>query len=100
MARKPAPSTGPLALEGDLDVFAIHLQWEKAQSLLTIPSGSAEVDLTSVGDLDLSGLQLLCTLDRDLRAKGVQLRVVGAKEEWNDRFAPLGLAHLFGGESK
>jgi anti-anti-sigma regulatory factor len=99
MARKPAPSPSPLALEGDLDVFSIHLQWEKAQPLLTTPSGSAEVDLTAVGDLDLSGLQLLCTLDRDLRAKGVQLRVVGAKDEWKQRFAPLGLAYLFDGDT-
>jgi ABC-type transporter Mla MlaB component len=97
MARKPAPTRESLSLEGDLDVFSIHLQWEKAQPLLTTANGSAEVDLSSVGDLDLSGLQLLCALDRDLRAKGLSFAVVGAKEEWKVRFAPLGMTHLFTG---
>jgi len=96
MARKTAPSPQSLTLEGDLDVFSIHQQWEKVQPLLTTLNGSAEVDLSSVGDLDLSGIQLLCALDRDLRSKGLSLRVVGAKEDWQARFAPLGLAHLFG----
>ena len=58
---------------------------------LAIENGSTEVNLSSVGDLDLSGLQLLCALDRDLRSKGVQFSVVGAKGEWKARFAPMGL---------
>ncbi len=98
MARK-APTPVParaLTLEGDLDVFSIQQQWEKAQPLLTTANGKAELDLSSVGDLDLSGLQLLWALDRDLRSRGVLFTVVGAKEEWQARFAPLGLAHLFG----
>jgi len=99
MAKKTAPSLSSLTLEDDLDVFSIHQQWEKAQPLLTIVNGSAEVDLSSVGDLDLSGLQLLCALDRDLRSKGLLFTVVGAKEEWQARFAPLGVAHLFSGEA-
>ena len=99
MAKKTAPSLSSLTLEGDLDVFSIHQQWEKAQPLLTHETGSAEVDLSSVGDLDLSGLQLLCALDRDLRSKGLLFTVVGAKEEWQARFAPLGVAHLFSGEA-
>lgn len=98
MARKPASDTRSLALAGDLDVFSIHQQWEQVQSLLTAETGKAEVDLSGVGDLDLSGIQLLIALDRDLRAKGVQLVVTGAKEEWTVRFAPLGLAGVFGGE--
>jgi anti-anti-sigma regulatory factor len=97
MARKAAPSKQVLTVEGDLDIFSIHQQWEKALPLLTTGNGSTEVDLSSVGDLDLSGLQLLGALDRDLRAKGLPLSVVGAKEEWKARFAALGLAHLFDG---
>lgn len=99
MARKPASSSRTLSLEGDLDVFSIQSQWEKVQHLLTTENGSAEVDLSSVGDLDLSGLQLLCALERDLQAKGVQFTVVGAKAEWKARFAPLGVDQLFGGGS-
>jgi len=97
MARKAAPSKQVLTVDGDLDIFSIHQQWEKALPLLTTGNGSTEVDLSSVGDLDLSGLQLLGALDRDLRAKGLPLSVVGAKEEWKTRFAALGLAHLFDG---
>lgn len=97
MAKKPAASPRKLSFEGDLDVFSIHQQWEQAHPLLTTLNGSVEVDLTSAGDLDLSGLQLLCALDRDLRAKGVQFKVVGAREEWKTRFAPMGVAQLFGG---
>ncbi len=99
MARKRPSSPRTLSFEGDLDVFSIQMQWEKAQPLLTTENGRAEVDLSSVGDLDLSGLQLLCALDRDLKAKGVSFTVVGAKEEWKVRFAPMGMAHLFGGGS-
>lgn len=98
MAKKTVPPTHTLSLEGDLDVFSIHLQWEKAQALLATLNSSAEVDLSSVGDLDLSGLQLLCALDRDLRARGIAFKVVGAKNEWKARFAPLGVAQLFGGD--
>jgi len=99
MAKKPASSPRTLSLEGDLDVFSIQSQWEKVQPLLTTENGSVELDLSSVGDLDLSGLQLLCALERDLRSKGIQFSVVGAKEEWKARFAPLGVDQLFGGGS-
>lgn len=95
MARKQPPPPQPLALEGDLDVFSIHQQWEKAQTLLTTGSGSAGLDLASIGDLDLSGLQLLCALDRDLQTKGIPFSITGAQEEWKSRFAPLGLSRLF-----
>lgn len=87
-----------LALQGDLDVFSVHQQWEQAQALLAAGNGAAELDLSGIGDLDLSGVQLLSALERDLQAKGVQLTVTGAKEEWLTRFAPLGLAGLFGGK--
>jgi anti-anti-sigma regulatory factor len=97
MAKKAAPPSRVLSFEGDLDVFSIQQQSEKAQTLLTTETNSAEVDLASVGDLDLSGIQLLCALERDLRSKGVQVSVVGAKAEWNTRFAPMGVAQLFSG---
>lgn len=82
-----------------MDVFSIHQQWEKVQPLLTAESGTAQLDLSAVGDLDLSGIQLLCALDRDLRSRGVQLELVGVQEEWKSRFAPLGIAQLFTGGS-
>ncbi|MFN7959336.1 MAG: STAS domain-containing protein [Holophagaceae bacterium] len=97
MARKAAPSKQALLLEGDLDIFSIQQQWEKALPLVAGATGIAEVDLSALGDLDLSGLQLLGALDRDLRAKGVTLAVLGARDEWKARFAALGMAHLVDG---
>ena len=99
MAKKAVPSSPrALALEGDLDVFSIHQQWEQTQPLLTADTGTAELDLSGIGDLDLSGLQLLCALDRDLRSRGAELVLKGVKEEWRARFSALGMATLFGGD--
>ncbi|WP_291271013.1 STAS domain-containing protein [Geothrix sp.] len=99
MARKPSPP-GPstpqiaLALQGDLDIFAIHSQWEQIAAQAAASGLPAVLDLSGIGDLDLSGLQLLATLDRDLRAKGGCLALTGLKEAWKDRFNLLGLTDL------
>lgn len=97
MARKSPPSPGALSLQGDLDVFSIQAQWEKLQAHLASPEGSLALDLSSVGDLDLSGLQLLVVLDHHLAARGSRLVLSGVKPEWADRFRPLGLAPLMEG---
>ena len=89
----PMPDA-PLALDGDLDVFSIHLQWERLQPLLQ-GGPEAVLDLSAVGDLDLSGLQLLAALDRDLRARGGRLVLKGLQPAWLDRLRPLGLGELF-----
>lgn len=92
----PIPSNA-LALEGDLDVFGIHLQWERFQPLLQRgPEPETVLDLSCVGDLDLSGVQLLAALDRDLRARGGRLVLTGLQPALRERFLPLGLAALFG----
>ena len=92
--KKAAPTPRTLALEGDLDVFSIHAQWELLQPLA---QGGVPIilDFSGMADLDLSGLQLLATLRRDLAAKGLPLSVLGVQEEWSKRFAVLGLADLF-----
>ena len=92
MARKPSPSPGALTLQGDLDVFSIQAQWERLQAHLISCEGPVSLDLSSIGDLDLSGLQLLLVLDHHLAARGSRLILNGAKPEWADRFRPMGLA--------
>ncbi|BDU69830.1 hypothetical protein GETHOR_19310 [Geothrix oryzae] len=99
MTRKPSPPGPPtpqiaLALQGDLDIFAIHSQWEQIAAQAAASGLPAVLDLSGVGDLDLSGLQLLAALDRDLRAKGGRLALTGLKDEWKGRFSHLGLADL------
>ena len=92
MTRKPPLTRGPHVLQGDLDVFSIQAQWEDLQTRLASHQGSFDMDLSSVGDLDLSGLQLLLALDRHLAARGARLSLSGVRPEWLDRFRPLGLA--------
>lgn len=99
MARKPSPSPGALSLQGDLDVFSIQAQWERLQAHLTSCEGPVSLDLSSIGDLDLSGLQLLLILDRHLAARGGSLILNGVKAEWADRFRPMGLAPAVEGRS-
>lgn len=97
MARKPLASPSPttLVLEGDLDLFAIHQQWELVQPLLQAEGPAVVLDLKGIGDIDLSGVQLLASLAHDLQAKGISLSLAGAQEAWEARFTPLGLAQLF-----
>lgn len=97
MARKHASSAPPLVLEGDLDVFSIHAQWEQALSLQGSESPTLSLDLSGIGDLDLSGIQLLCALEREAKAKGRQLVLSGIKDEWKARFGPMGFEALFAG---
>lgn len=99
MARKSISPPPTRPIEGDLDVFSIHQQWERLLPLLAEGKGAVQLDLSSVGDLDLSGLQLLWALERDLKVKGVQLSLTGVKEEWPSRFTSLGLASLFEGDA-
>jgi anti-anti-sigma regulatory factor len=99
MARKSPPPLRSLTLEGDLDLFSIHAQWEHTLALLPTEGGMIELDLSGVGDLDLSGVQLLSALDRDFRAKGGRLVLIGVKEAWAPRFETLGLASLFEGKA-
>lgn len=96
MARKPPPHQDTLTLQGDLDVFSIQAQWESLRAHLLSPADPVVLDLAAVGDLDLSGLQLLLVLERHLASRGVHLSVTGAKPEWRDRFRPLGLGGILG----
>jgi len=98
MSRKAIPTTRTIALQGDLDVFSIHQQWEQLQPLLSAEKGTVELDLSGIGDLDLSGVQLLFALERDLKDKGVELKLPGTQPEWLARFTPLGMSGLFSGD--
>ena len=97
MARKPAPpqkKQKSIDLQGDLDVFSIQAQWEGLQVHLSSQEDSMLLDLTPVGDLDLSGLQLLLALNHHLASRGGRLSLSGVKPEWLERFRPMGLGAL------
>jgi len=80
-----------------MDLFSIQNQWEGLQAQLAPQEGPVLLDLSRVGDLDLSGLQLLLALDRHLASRGDHLSLSGIRPEWLDRFRPLGLATLLEG---
>lgn len=99
MAKKDPPAPRSITLQGDLDVFSIHGQWEVLQAQLkSMGAGEkttgVELELGGIGDVDLSGIQLLLVLKRDLEAEGIRLRLSGAPAEWTTRFLPLGLDGL------
>lgn len=97
MAKKLPPPQLTLALQGDLDVFSIHDQREALQAQLGKAGTKAApvlLDLSGIGDVDLSGIQLLLALKYDLEAGGTLLKLAGLKPDWVSRFQPLGLGGL------
>ena len=99
MARtRPTPPTA-LALQGDLDLFSIQAQLERLRPHLAGHQGDLVLDLSAVGDLDLSGVQLLLSLDRHLAAQNARLVLDTVKPEWIDRFSALGLGPLLEGRA-
>lgn len=95
---RPTPPTA-LAIQGDLDLFSIQAQLERLRPCLAGHQGDLVLDLSAVGDLDLSGVQLLLTLDRHLAARNARLTLTAVKQEWIDRFLPLGLGPLLEGRA-
>ncbi len=94
MPKKPLTPVVPFALQGDLDLFSIQGQWETIRTRLAAHQGPLTLDLSGIGDLDLSGLQLLLALERQAEAQGAALSLMGTKPEWAERFRPLGMAAL------
>jgi ABC-type transporter Mla MlaB component len=99
MAKKTPAAPPSFALQGDLDVFSIHGQWEALQAQVVALGTGAKtagvtLDLGGVADVDLSGMQLLLALKRDLEGQGIPLRLSGAKPDWASRFQVLGLGEL------
>jgi len=97
MAKKELPADRTCALQGDLDVFSIHGQQEALRTQLSTAkakTASVVLDLSGIGDVDLSGIQLLLILKRDLETGGAQLRLSGVKAEWAARFQPMDLGGL------
>ena len=79
----------------DLDIFGIRTFWEQALGWVAQAEGPEfTLDLSAAGDLDLSGLQALLSLDQTLHAKGIALVLRGARPEWRERMARLGMGRL------
>ncbi|WP_306591721.1 STAS domain-containing protein [Geothrix sp. 21YS21S-4] len=92
-------AAGPLLLEGDLDIFAIQDQWEWLAPWTASEEQPLPLDLSGLGDIDLSGFQLLAAAAQTLHTKGHRLVLTGLKEEWRSRLTLLGLADLLEGAS-
>lgn len=83
----------PIALTGDLDIFSIQAQTAALRTALAGP-GPHLLDLSGVGDLDLSGVQVLVAAAQG-RAPGA-LRIQGLSTPLVERFKELGLQDFLG----
>ncbi len=81
----------PIALTGDLDIFSIQAQ-KGALAKALEGKGPHDLDLSGIGDVDLSGVQLLLSAARG-REPGA-LRFRGASPELRTRLNDLGLKAL------
>ena len=64
-------AAGTLTLSGSVDIFEAQAVYTAAQRALADPKAvSLCADLSEVQRLDLSALQILCALRRDLEAAG------------------------------
>ena len=81
------------AVEGDLDIFSLQDQsaWIKA---LLEPGRDLTVDLSQIGDLDPSGLQLLLSLRASFAARHQAFLVSGVSETLGQRLLALGVKDL------
>ncbi|HJV22660.1 MAG TPA: STAS domain-containing protein [Holophagaceae bacterium] len=87
MAAK-APKPAGVTLTGDLDIFSIQSQGAALKEALK-GGGACVVDLAGVGDVDLSGIQLLVSAARG-RGEGA-FRLQGLSPELAERMKGLGL---------
>ncbi len=92
MAAKSAKPT-LIALTGDLDIFSIQAQAATLKAALA-GAGPHVLDLSGLGDLDLSGVQVLVAATQG-RAPG-SIKVQGLSEPLLERFKELGLQGFLG----
>lgn len=84
-----------LSLQGDLDIFAIRSQAEALKARLP-RRGDVTLDLAGLGDVDLSGFQLLAALHRTVQEAGGRLALQGIPPEVEARMRSLGFGGLLG----
>ncbi len=90
-----ATKSSPIPLTGDLDIFSIQAQWAGLKGQLPA-GGTVVLDLSGVGDLDLSGCQLLASAQRRVQDGGGKLTLQGLSEEAARRLRDLGFKDLVG----
>lgn len=96
--RMQEPASPPMIVPApgvDLDIFGIREFWEDAKEWVLSAEGPVlRLDLSGVGDLDLSGLQVLVSMFLALEKKGGALELSGVKPEWVRRMEWLGFDQL------
>lgn len=83
----------PIALTGDLDIFSIQAQATALREALAGP-GPHLLDLSGIGDVDLSGVQVLLAAAQGRTPES--LRFQGLSAPLVDRFKELGLQDFLG----
>jgi anti-anti-sigma regulatory factor len=79
----------------DLDIFGVREFWEDAKDWVLAAGGPVvRIDLSGVGDLDLSGLQVLVAMEGAVRERGFTLELAGVQPAWAQRMEGLGFTTL------
>jgi len=70
-----------VAIEGDLDSGTTRDLRDELQALLTQKPGRLEVDLSRLHTIDSSGVGMLVSLYKGMRAQGGQLTITGVRDQ-------------------
>jgi anti-anti-sigma regulatory factor len=82
-----------LILRGDVGISDARMIHAGALEL-SLTSGSAQLDLTDVGQMDVSVLQVLAGLDAQLRQAGRELQVTGVSDAIREQWKAVGWSGL------
>lgn len=94
-SRAKESTPAPLKLGEDLDVFSITRAWETLHQAALTHDGDLVLDLGTVQDLDLCGIQVLAAVDKAFKARQATLRLLNVRPEWRERLSFLGLPFTF-----
>jgi anti-sigma B factor antagonist len=82
-----------IVLEGNLTIYEAAALKDKVLSALQGSTG-LELDVSQVPEIDTAGVQLLVLLQREARAAGKPLRLVGSNQLIGEVFSLLSLGDL------
>lgn len=91
-----------LQLTSELTIYTVaelHPQWLAWLADTATPGTEAvAVDISAVNEVDAAGLQLLLSMTRLLKARGLRVELLGASHVLRTGLAALGLDSVMGGQ--
>lgn len=87
--------SAPLAIEGELTVFAVHALKDRLMAALN-ECTQLTVDLSAVSEVDGAGVQLLLAAKREAQQRGGHLSLTGHPPQFIEALELTDLAREFG----